>query len=212
MAKKRKKNIENLVIYESSFNYKKIGKFVVLLLISAGITLFLIIAISNLLKNMKNKNPIKLKKRKIEFTTNNIYYFDPVYLVKDLENNNLSYVLIDTRSEDEYKTGHIRESINIPLYKDYSDIEKTKVRLTDFRKNVVKNNPKNKIVVLYGYYAGSEFLHDGAMYLYKSGIKTQVLSVSWYEFKNNPFLWMPGNDLGTVSIEKYLEGTLYENK
>jgi len=122
-----------MIVYESNFNYQKIGKFVILALISAGLTIISIILINNLLKNIKNKSLFKLEKRKIEFKNkNNLYYFDPVYLV--------------------------------------------------------------------------------AIFLYDSGIKTQILSVSWYEFKNNPFSWMPGNDLGTVSIDKYLEGTLYENK
>lgn len=214
--KKVEKIKKDFVVYEANFDWKKIIKLSSMALISALITFFIVINIPKMIKyiaKLKTTKSVNKEKRKIEFSTDaNLSYFDPAYLIKDIAENNLNYVLVDTRSAEEYKLGHIKSAVNVPLYSNFSQIEKSKVKLSEFKTNIVKNNKKNKTAILYGYFSKSQILIDGAVYLQNAGIKIQLLSVSWYEFKNNPYMWLPGNDLGVTEINKYLEGSMYENK
>jgi hypothetical protein len=214
---KHKKTLDNVeIINKSNFEWKKIIRLIVIASFSALITFLAVMFVPKAIKQILRHKIMKNKYipvRQITFSTsNNLSYFDPIYLINDLNYESQSYILVDTRSPEEFKTGHIKSALNAPLYKDFKSIEQSKTKLSEFRNNILNLNKKNKTVILYGYFSKSQILIDGANYLLNYRIKTQLLSISWYEFKNSPFSWMPGNDMGNTEINKFLEGSIYENK
>lgn len=199
------------VVKESNVNWSKIYRLIKITLVSCGVTMLLTIAIAILPK----KKPIILFDQKpkqiIEFKQySNIYYFDPSNLINGYDEEDRGYLLVDTRSNEEFELGHIKNSVNVPLYTDYRQISKTKIKLSDFINQIRKINKKNRTIVLYGYYARAQILLDAVQFLGQNGISGQALSISWYEFKNNPASWMPGNDLGLFDVNQYIEGLMYK--
>jgi hypothetical protein len=201
------------VIHETNIDWKKIKQLLKIFLISMGMTILVILLLPQIQKYLPKYIALQKPKQKIEFKSQGtIYYFDPINLVNNPDIETRDYLLVDTRSMAEFQIGHIKGAKNAPLYSDYQKIDKTNVKLSDFFNNIKKINIGNKPVVLYGYFSRAQILLDSAQYLSQNGTPTQLLSVSWYEFKNNPFSWLPGNDQGTIEINKYLEGKMYENK
>lgn len=198
--------------YVQSIDWNKIKKLIKILLITVGTSIILFQLIQKLPKNIL-KLPI-LQKPKVKTVFNSyeqIFYVDPVHVIQQINDPAKDFLLIDTRSKQEFENGHIRGSVNVPLYSDYRKTEESKVVLSEYKKQINKVNTEKKVIIMYGYYSRSQLLLESVNYLMRSGVRVQLLSVSWYEFKNNPSLWLPGNDLGVVDINQYLEGSMYQN-
>lgn len=68
---------------------------------------------------------------------------------KELENLEESYIILDVREKDEYKSGHIKNAINLPLsqiMKGDFDLDKDKKYILHCRSNV---RSKKAAVILY---------------------------------------------------------------
>lgn len=174
--------------------------FLLSLILGLGITF----SLNNYLQYQnQNRNPSTANKINITKYDS----IDPVMLLQKIKQQDNDFVLIDIRSSKEFNLGHIVGAINIPAYVKPQDNIKSRAKDHEFISKFY--NYKSKHIIIYSYWQDSQITSDVISLLLKNGYSVKKLSVSWYEFKNNPFSWMPGNDMGVFSIDQFLEGKLY---
>lgn len=131
---------------------------------------------------------------------------DPVMVKELIDSKEKAYLIIDIRSEKEYEQSHIKGAINIPSYKDASNVYQS---LTNYSTEINRFRKAffgKKLVIIYGYHPEADVTKDAENILKKMGLITRVMNVSWYEWRSNFYSWMPSGALINFSINNYLEG------
>lgn len=109
--------------------------------------------------------------------------------------------IVDIRSENEYKKGHIKNAISLPTYAvvDHKIVFRSTDNLT-IPKSIVRTKP----VVLYGPTAHFMQTSDSANQFASRGFQTLTLSVGWNEFRHFQNIWVPEVLWGVIDVNSYI--------
>jgi len=132
--------------------------------------------------------------------------FDPYQVTILLDKGELPFLLLDVRSAKEYTKGHIKGAVNVPLYKEVSDIANLKVSEKDFMKKLDEIDSKKKAVVVYAHTRDSKLSHDVSLLVRKHKREVAILGVGWNEWRHFRNLWLPESVWDSTDVENYIEG------
>lgn len=124
------------------------------------------------------------------------YYYDPIDLVlydPDIQ-------LVDVRSAEAYKEGHINGAINIPVDFEDGRINNSDDIIEQFSE--LKNEPE---IVIYGENNYTLRTVRVAELLEKHNVHPKVLRVGWTEFFHFQTFWLPEEISSKVNILNYIE-------
>jgi rhodanese-related sulfurtransferase len=109
--------------------------------------------------------------------------------------------IVDIRSENEYKKGHIKNAISLPTYtiadKKLSFMNTASLKMP---KSIIRTKP----VVLYGPTAHFTQTNDSAERFASNGFQTMTLSVGWNEFRHFQNMWIPEALWGVIDVNSYI--------
>lgn len=117
------------------------------------------------------------------YTIENTVHISPHSMRKQMDKGSMDSMLVDLRSEEEYKEGHIITAINIPAYKNkdesnYSDVERIVRAFT-----LLQEKHPQKDIIIYCY---SQFCMTGrkvGKILSDHGIYVKHLGIGRNEWK-----------------------------
>lgn len=123
----------------------------------------------------------------------------PATLRKKIDDKDPNYILVDLRSEGEYKTEHMITAINIPAV-----TMNEEQLVAEFSKL-----PKDKEIIVHCYSAYCMLGREVGNVLAKRGIYVKDLNIGWSEWKYYWGIWNPGEDpkVGIKYIEKGVGGS-----
>jgi rhodanese-related sulfurtransferase len=115
-----------------------------------------------------------------------------------------NYILVDVRSEEEYRSGHIIGAINIPVYRSPNssinldtDVDEAAAIVENFRAL-----PKDKEIIIYCYSAACMSGRKVGKLLAENGIYVKILNIGWNEWR---YYWNMWNHEGeTAKVEDYI--------
>ena len=126
--------------------------------------------------------------------TNN--YYDPIDLVlydPDIQ-------LVDIRSANNYKEGHIKKAINIPV-----DFEDGEMNNADRVVQQFSELGDKSEIVIYGENNYTLRTLRVALLLEENNINVKILRVGWTEFFHFQTFWLPEEISSKVNILNYIE-------
>jgi len=132
--------------------------------------------------------------------TDNIEYADPWLTLEDVFKNKQSTILlIDMRSEEDYKKNSYRRSSHVYFPYGHSPQDEK-----EFVKKV-KEIQKGKVIVLLPYSGMSTSGEEAYHVLNKAGMKNvRVMKIGWNEMFNLPHLWVPENQWEKFDVQAYI--------
>lgn len=132
--------------------------------------------------------------------------FDPMVLLRLIQENNSEYVVIDLRTAKEYENGHIKSAVSLPIYGTDIISDIGEIKNTSGLKNRLSNISKNKkIVILYGQTAYSSYVEQIAKYLDGGAGKVRVLGIGWNEWAHFKNIWIPEADWNSTNIQDFIQ-------
>jgi len=200
MPKKTERNAKkDQLIVETIINYKAIVQILCIFSISFVITFLLVSKVPELIIRLKKSVPKpdiakRIAKTSIFQVNDDSDYIDAVILKGYIDEESTGYLLIDSRSKEEYDAGHIKNAINLPLYLDYQSPYKSVVEKTIWTAKVKKAAAGKQIVIAYSYSKENNLLMSMVKSLRKERYPIKALSVGWGDWLNLPS-WLPGADL-----------------
>lgn len=133
-------------------------------------------------------------------------HIDPALVKEILDAKKTDVSIFDIRSRAEYKSAHIKSAVNLPAYTDFKKVYETQTDKNTVFKEVKKSIQGKRLVILYGYSPSADTTLDMADFLKKQGVPVRVLSISWNEWRNNFYNWLPNAEKQSFIINTYLEG------
>ena len=135
----------------------------------------------------KTKNPQDLIKEFYE--VENAVHVSPHHIRKHIGQDNNDFVLVDLRSQKEYKTEHIVGALNVPAYVSpdksaYEDIDRI---VNEFRK--IQEEYINKTIIIYCYSAPCMSGRKIGKMLTEYDIYVKHLGIGWQEWRYYWNLW-----------------------
>lgn len=117
-----------------------------------------------------------------------------------MKGNTDDFILVDTRSQEEYEREHIIGAINIPAYKDpetsaYGDVERI---VGDFSKL-----DQNKDIIVYCYSIPCMTGRKIGNLLAENGVYVQLLGVGWNEWRYYWNLWNHEHEWDSTDVTDY---------
>lgn len=199
----KRKIIKKIVKSESNFSNKT--KLFIIFILAFIFGFFGIRIAYNQPKLINIEQLVKSIKPKVVYKENmNNLYLDPILLKKYIDEDKKDYLLVDIRSDAEYKFGHIKGAISAPIYEDYKKVYDSLVNKDSWYQKINKDLIGKKQAIIYGYSPNADITLETADYL-KKIIPTKILAVGWYEWKNNFYQWTPGVEMGGVNMDRYIE-------
>lgn len=131
---------------------------------------------------------------------------DPALVKEILDAKKADVTILDIRSRDEYKRAHIKSARNMSAYTDFKRVYETQTDKNKAFKGVEKSIRGKRLVILYGYSPSADTTLDMVDFLKKQGVPVRVLSISWNEWRNNFYNWLPNAEKQNFVINTYLEG------
>lgn len=155
---------------------------------------------------------------KVEKTTKNIkpkysysysgtfgYKYDPMFLIHELKKNKMELVLIDIRSKEEYKKGHIKKAFNLPVVEEKKNQDGFGIDENKLLYDLNKLASKSTTVIIYGQTSYSELPYFITEKLLRKGYILKILSVGWNEWYHFSNFWIPEKDWNKVNINDFVE-------
>jgi rhodanese-related sulfurtransferase len=131
---------------------------------------------------------------------------DPVLVKEYMETNNDTYILVDVRSDAEYRSGHIKRAVSIPLYTDFRRPYGSAVKLDGWEKELRKQTAGKREIVVYGYRPDADIIHIAVDAVRKKSMPVKILSVGYGDWVGGFPQWMPGHEIyGSFNINDYIE-------
>lgn len=109
--------------------------------------------------------------------------YDHLLLASKLRKNEDDIILIDIRSVEEFKKGHIVTAINVPVYESGMVTKEGDLEVESIMKAFSKLKGE-ELIVLYGPNSYSSLPGDIAFVLEKAGLKVKALAVGWEEWSH----------------------------
>ncbi len=131
---------------------------------------------------------------------------DPVLVKEYMETNNDTYILVDVRSDAEYRSGHIKGAVSIPLYTDFRRPYGSGVKLDGWEKELRKQTAGKREIIVYGYRPDADIIHIAVDAVRKKNMPVKILSVGYGDWVGGFPQWMPGHEMGeSFNINDYIE-------
>jgi rhodanese-related sulfurtransferase len=149
----------------------------------------------------------RLGRASVEVRGNEAYlHIDPVIIKEYIETHNATHILIDARSEEEYKNGHIKGAANIPLYTDFRHPYQSAVPLANWEKTLRSNTRGKLEIIIYGYRPDADLLLIAANMARSKKMPVKVLAISYNDWVGGFPQWLPGHEIyGSFNINDYIE-------
>jgi len=129
-------------------------------------------------------------------------YYDPLDLIEAVRKQSNKIVVLDIRSEAEYKKEHIKYAISVPFY----TIENDRINYIDVQEGIKKiSTDKSKLLVLYGPSTSFQPQQTIVSELGKKGYTAQLLAIGWNELRHFQNIWIPEGLWGKIDVNSILE-------
>lgn len=156
-------------------------------------------------KYLSTKKPTNDDLIKNFYLTENAVHVSPHTVRKNMDKGDLSILLVDLRSRQEYEKEHVVGAVNIPAYRDPNtsislDTEK------DEKTRIIKafqNLPKDKNIVVYCYSMPCMTGRKVGKLLSDNGIFVKHLGIGWNEWRYYWNLWNHDGENPTT-VEDYI--------
>ncbi len=140
------------------------------------------------------------------YETENAVHVSPHSLRGKMDKGDLSYVLVDLRSQEEYEKEHVVGAINIPAYttpnisiKIETDKDAAKGIIDAFR-----TLPKNKEIITYCYSMPCMTGRKIGKLLAENGIYVKTLNIGWNEWRYFWTLWNHEGEWNSTDVADYV--------
>lgn len=131
---------------------------------------------------------------------------DPVLVKEYMDTNNDTYILVDVRSDAEYRSGHIRRAVSIPLYTDFRHPYGSAVKRDVWETELRKRTGGKREIIVYGYRPDADIIHIAVDAVRKKKMPVKILSVGYGDWVGGFPQWMPGHEIyGSFNINDYIE-------
>jgi len=135
------------------------------------------------------------------YDTENAVHVSPHSLRKAIQANELSVILVDVRSQQEYEHEHITGAINIPAYRDpdhpaYYDVERIVGAFAAL--------PKDKDIVVYCYSIPCMTGRKIGKMLAEKDIYVKHLGIGWNEWRYFWKTWNHEHEWNSTRVEDYV--------
>lgn len=129
-------------------------------------------------------------------------YYDPLDLIEAVRKQSNKIVVLDIRSEAEYKKEHIKYAVSVPFY----TIENDRINYIDVQEGIKKISiDKSKLLVLYGPSTSFQPQQTIVSELEKKGYTAQLLAIGWNELRHFQNIWIPEGLWGKIDVNSILE-------
>lgn len=145
----------------------------------------------------------KLLSRQASFQGQDV--FDPYQVKLDIDKGKMFYALLDVRSPEEFRKGHIRDAVNLPTYRHFTDLKNLNLSEREIMELLHKTISHKKPLVIYGSTRDSQLTHDVAAILSRNGYEVSTLGVGWNEWRHFINLWVPEANWDSFRIEQYVD-------
>ncbi|OGK21169.1 hypothetical protein A3C23_03425 [Candidatus Roizmanbacteria bacterium RIFCSPHIGHO2_02_FULL_37_13b] len=125
-------------------------------------------------------------------------FADPWIIFNQVNNKDLRFTIVDLRSESDFKTRHIKKSVNAPA-------EWDKNGNVNFSKIYGRVYNKKQPLVILPYSIFSTTGEEVAGYLTGQNLKVQLLKVGWNEIFNFRHLWVPESETKNFNLDQFIE-------
>ncbi len=123
-------------------------------------------------------------------------YFDPIDVIK----SNRQIQLVDIRAAEDFREGHMKGAVNIPVEFEKGNINNKEDMLRRFSE--LKSEPE---IVLYGENSYTLQTARTAEFLERENIRVKILRIGWTEFFHFQTFWIPEKLSSTINILDYIE-------
>ena len=135
------------------------------------------------------------------YALENAVSVSPHGLRKRMDAGDVSFVLVDLRSKEEYEAGHIIGAVNIPAYRDketsaYGDVDRIVSSFRDF--------PEDVEIITYCYSVPCMTSRKVGKMLAEHGVYVKHLNVGWNEWRYFWHLWNHEHELQDTSPLQYV--------
>lgn len=143
------------------------------------------------------------------YTIENAVEISPHWLRKKIETHTNTSIVVDLRSEEEYREAHIKWAINIPAYRDknnnaYDQIDRI---VSDFRKL-----PKDTEIIVYCYSRACMTGRKIGKMLADKWIYVKHLGIGWNEWRYDWKSWNHPHEWDITDPMDYIEWTSVSSK
>ncbi|HRN96669.1 MAG TPA: rhodanese-like domain-containing protein [Candidatus Levybacteria bacterium] len=129
--------------------------------------------------------------------------YDPYVLLQQIQKKKKDIVIVDLRTGSDYSEGHIKNAINVPLALNTQGKEYE--RSIAGAVEEIRTISKEKTVVVYGHFSGSQFVYDMTQALRKKRVPTYSLAVGWNEWYHFRNLWLPESQWNMIDMDTYVQ-------
>ena len=130
--------------------------------------------------------------------TSSSTYADPWMILNQLNDKDLGFTIVDLRPESEFKTRHIKKSVNAPIEQD----DRGNINLNKIY-NQVYNKKKPLVILSYSIFSTTG--EQVSAYLSSRNLDVQLLKVGWNEIFNFRHLWVPESAAKDFNLDQHLE-------
>jgi len=164
-------------------------------LISGALAAFLVLDISS-----PDENEII----KEFYLTETAIHVSPHGLRKHMAEGDDSFILVDTRSQEEYEKEHIIGAINIPAYRNpdtsaYDEVD----RIVSMFRSLQERNP-GKDIIVYCYSIPCMTGRKVGKMIAEHGIYVKQLGIGWNEWRYHWDLWNHEHEWNKTDVEDYI--------
>ncbi|MEK9130582.1 MAG: rhodanese-like domain-containing protein [Patescibacteria group bacterium] len=138
------------------------------------------------------------------YLTENAVHVSPHGLRRKMDKGDQNYILVDTRSAQEYEREHIIGAVNIPAYSDpntsaYEEID----RIVEQFRELIEKNP-GKEIITYCYSMPCMTGRKVGKILVENDIYVKTLIIGWNEWRYFWTLWNHEHEWETIKPEDYI--------
>jgi len=135
------------------------------------------------------------------YLTENAVHISPHHIRKALDKGDISFILVDLRSPEEYEREHIVGAINIPAYRDpetsaYGDVERIV--------NGFSQLPDDKEIIIYCYSMPCMTGRKIGKMLAENGIYVKHLGIGWNEWRYFWNQWNHEHEWNVTNVMDYI--------
>lgn len=127
-------------------------------------------------------------------------YVDPVRVIDRIKAKDQLFVLVDIRREQEFKKGHIKGAVNIPVSSvaDLTEMDKSKL-IEDFKRY------GSYEIIIYGESRHTTVPKEVVIFLFEKNISTKMLAIGWTDFRYFSNFWLPQDRWQDFQVFSYIE-------
>jgi rhodanese-related sulfurtransferase len=138
------------------------------------------------------------------YATETAVHVSPHHIRKGMDKGDISFVLVDLRSQEEYEREHVIGAVNVPAYKDpntsaYGDVE----RIVNSFTELTESDPEKDIIV-YCYSIPCMTGRKVGNMLAEKEIYVKHLGVGWNEWRYDWTAWNHEHEWDVTNVEDYV--------